>query len=273
MTTFLGLTKAQIEKRLNEGRGRGRLAGYKPFITVRDISSRGRVHRPFGLKSKRIHHLLSDLELAIFLTLDWSEVVTDIREQFPLNLDDTSQIADQASVRHAEFKGVLQIMTSDFLVDTLEAARPQVAIQAKYAKDLEDERTVEKLELERRYWLSKGIPWYLVTEKDVSAAAVQNIKWLSAVTNDEVEEDDIHRHFELFIRLAKVHPQYKLPSLAQQLDLAYDLTPGDGLYWLRVLMSRRYFLFDITQTYQDLLASDLVINTEASRMEVGLATG
>jgi hypothetical protein len=34
---------------------------------------------------------------------------------------------------------------------------PRFSIQAKYLKDLEDIRTIEKLEIERRYWQSKEI--------------------------------------------------------------------------------------------------------------------
>ncbi len=85
--TFKGLNQAQIDKRLKEGRGQG--SDYKPFIYTRDVSSQGRSHRLLGSKTRRLHHLLSDLELAIFLTLDWSPQVTDIREQFPMRVEDT----------------------------------------------------------------------------------------------------------------------------------------------------------------------------------------
>ena len=39
---------------------------YQPFVKVSDISSLGRSHRVFGHKTKRTHHLLSGLELAVF---------------------------------------------------------------------------------------------------------------------------------------------------------------------------------------------------------------
>lgn len=68
--TFKGLNQTQIDKRLKEGRGQGRGPDYKPFIYTRDVSSLGRSHRLFGSKCQRMHHLLSDLELAVFLSLD-----------------------------------------------------------------------------------------------------------------------------------------------------------------------------------------------------------
>ena len=90
--TFKGLTQAQIDRRIREGRGQGLGPDYKPFIYTRDVSSLGRSHRLPGSKTRRLHHLLSDLELAVFLTLDRSRNVTDIREQFPMRVEDKCQL-------------------------------------------------------------------------------------------------------------------------------------------------------------------------------------
>ena len=80
-------SEKQQEKWIKEGRGSGEGSLYKPWITVRDIPSSGRSHRVYEYKSKRTHHLLSDLELAIFLLFEWNERISDIREQFPLRLE------------------------------------------------------------------------------------------------------------------------------------------------------------------------------------------
>ena len=64
------LSKNQ-EKWLKEDQGQGELADYKPWIKISDISSSGRSHRVFGHKTRRTHHLMSDLELAIFLFFEW----------------------------------------------------------------------------------------------------------------------------------------------------------------------------------------------------------
>lgn len=86
-------------KWLKKGRGKGELADYKPWTKISDISSSGRSHRVFGHKTKRTHHLLSDLELATFLFLEWSPTVLDIREQCPLKYDDTLTIVEEKQVR------------------------------------------------------------------------------------------------------------------------------------------------------------------------------
>ena len=268
MPTFGGLTAKQIETRLKEGRGAGHKQDYKPFLTVRDVSSSGRSHRAFGAKTQRIHHLLSDLELAVFLSLDWSDNTTDIREQFPLSVDDTAALAEEAGIRHAAYKGVYQVMTSDFLVDTLAKDRPQFALQAKYAQDLEDKRTVEKLELERRYWHSKGIPWFIVTEHDVSPAACKNVEWFSPILNDTVNTNDLHHFHSLYVRCFQTHAEDRLVTLAAKIDADENLEPGEALYWLRNLLGRRYFLFDISIPYQSVRAGDIVPNDAVPMMEV-----
>jgi len=51
---------------------------YQPFVKVADISSLGRSHRVFDHKTKRTYHLLSNLELAVFLLFEWQNSTEDI---------------------------------------------------------------------------------------------------------------------------------------------------------------------------------------------------
>lgn len=64
----------KIARFLKEGRerGGGRRESYMPWLTARDVPSRGRSHRIKGIKSGRIHHLLSDIERNAFCLFDWS---------------------------------------------------------------------------------------------------------------------------------------------------------------------------------------------------------
>ena len=98
-------TELQNQKWLREGRGSGHGSDYKPWLTVRDLSSQGRSHRVFGHKSQRTHHLLSDLELAVFLLLEWSRSTQDIREQFPLRLEDTKALALESGIGKVRISG------------------------------------------------------------------------------------------------------------------------------------------------------------------------
>lgn len=56
--------------------------GYK--IGRHEFSSRGRSHICPGAKCNRDHHALSDLEKSVWLVLEWSIVIIDIRKQFSL---------------------------------------------------------------------------------------------------------------------------------------------------------------------------------------------
>ncbi len=259
-SSFKGLTTKDIDRRLKQGRGQGAGQHYQPFINVRDISSIGRSHRLLGIKAKRIHHLFSDLELAVFLSLDWSSKVIDIREQFPLSVDQTTLLAEKAGIKHNAYRGAHQVVTTDFLVDMDDNTTPQIALSAKYAKDLEDARVIEKLELERLSWQEKGIPWYIVTDREISKTVFTNITWLYPVKQESVDTDKLLRQFETFTRAFETHPDKKIIAITQRLDAAYDQEAGYFLFWLRQLLSRRYFIFDMNKRYLDLKAGELVIN-------------
>lgn len=272
--SFKGLSEQQIQKRIKEGRGQGEGRDYKPWIQTWDVSSLGRSHRIFGNRSRRLHHLLSDLELAIFLTLDWQHAVLDIREQFPLRVNDTTRIADELGIRHAVFKNTPQVLSSDFLVTFNSKTQPLMAFQAKYSNDLTKPDVIERLQLEKRYWEEKQIPWAIITEKEVSKEAVMNIQWLYPAQSEQVADDKLHHHFLLFQSALTNQPRDTMIKVAQQLDLAYGLEAGHSLTWLRHLLARRYFHFDINIPYRRLKAADLIATTvEAELTEVSRVSG
>lgn len=265
---FKGLSQRQIDARIKEGRGLGSGAEYKPFITTKDVSSLGRSHRLLGSKSRRLHHLLSDLELAIFLLLDWSPHVLDIREQFPLRVEDSARIAEELGINHARYQGVPQVLSSDFLVDFSNAERPVMAFQAKYSIDLEKPGVIERLMLEARYWHEKDIPWSLITEREIPRTVFTNIEWLyPAQVDTDVNDSELLRYYDLFCCEFNAHNERTIIAVAQGIDVAYDMEAGHALYWLKRLLARRYFLFDIGVAYRELRSCDLVA------IEYGLASG
>jgi TnsA endonuclease N terminal len=94
-------TKNWIDSQIKKGRGAGEGDDYQPWLTVRDFPSSGRVHRVWGWKANRIHHLFSDLELKVFLQFLWPRSVKDQREQFPLlPIEETIEIAREMGIRH-----------------------------------------------------------------------------------------------------------------------------------------------------------------------------
>lgn len=52
------------------------------------------------------------------------------------------------------------------------------ARSVKPAIELDKGRTLEKQEIERRYWHSRGVDWGLVTDLDLPVQRVKNLRWL-----------------------------------------------------------------------------------------------
>lgn len=248
-------TEHQQKCWIKEGRGQGYLKDYKPWITIRDISSKGRSHRVFGHTTKRTHHLLSDLELAIFLLLDWNPLITDIREQFPLPLNATLEISEQAKISHPKVRDTLQTISSSFYVNSQTADQPNFAIRTKYTNDLQNERIIEKLELERRYWKSTKTPWYILTEKEIPLVILNNIKWLYPAMRES--STTIYDQLNLYIHIFTQYPELNLIDLSKKIDQSYNLPIGASLAELRELLAQRYFIFDITKDYKKIKASEI----------------
>lgn len=109
------------ENRLKRGRGQGVGKDYIPYIQAHDnkVASEGWLTRHLGWKTGRIHHTLSEHERNYLHYLEWLDFVIDIREQYPLPLPKTEEIAERIGIKHAHLDEVPVVMTTDFLL-TLE---------------------------------------------------------------------------------------------------------------------------------------------------------
>jgi hypothetical protein len=175
-------TQNSIKRKLRECRGTGRLAEYKPWLHIQDVASKGLVTRIKGWKTGRVHHLLSLLELRYFYVLEWSQDVIDIREQYPLlPLEETLAIAGSCGIRHPADPRTKHpvVMTTDF-VNTVRRGPTDFdeARTVKYKDDLNHRRTLEKLEIERRYWDARRIKLKIVTQDHVHSALTKNVEWV-----------------------------------------------------------------------------------------------
>jgi len=155
------------DRYLREGRGCGSNSDYKPWIYVQSFSSKGIVSRVKGQKTGRVHHLMSNNELAYFYLLDESDDVLDIREQYPLlDLSTAIKGASQAGIKYPvdNISGFPYVLTCDFMITTKQGLRARTV---KMSSELNQKRVLEKLEIERRYWDIYGIDWKIVTEKEM----------------------------------------------------------------------------------------------------------
>lgn len=206
------LTNAKvIDRRLKEGRGQGRGGSYKPWLTIQDVASTSPVIRVKGNKTGRVHHFLSLLEYYYFLILEWSPVVVDIREQYPLPLDQTLLIAADCSYAHPKDPKTREniVMTTDFYITVLsDGVEVHQARTVKPSTKL-GTRQLHKFEIERRYWQSKGISWGIVTELEIPMDFAKNV-------------DIFHPHYH-FTSLIERVPGMDKELLATAVQLLNDL--------------------------------------------------
>lgn len=107
----------KVQQYIADGRGTGSGADYQPWLQYHDLSSIGRSHRVPGYKTQRVHHLFSDGEWKCFLTLQVDPMVSDIREQFPLDRMATWRCARELGFKHPiTTDGTPYVMTIDFMV-------------------------------------------------------------------------------------------------------------------------------------------------------------
>ncbi len=258
------LEPAIIRKLEKEKRGQGNGKVYKPFLTVRDIASNGRSHRRPAVTHGRIVHLLSDLEFAAFLLFDWNVSVIDIREQFPLNPEKTINIARRLGIKHPVAKGVIQVMSTDLLIDIKQGGQIVTqAISVKYRVELEDTRVIEKLELEHRYWEGEQVKWFLFTENEVPEALVQNIKWLvHHLYSFDLDEKSQLATFELILKAIETSPEDKVAIVVRKLDVRKGQKLGTHLQYLRHLLAQGAFTWNMAEINHRYLRTSHLLPSE-----------
>lgn len=232
--------------KLKKGRGEGHGKNYIPFLFTREVPSLGKASRIKGWKTGREHHFLSTLESNYFYSLEWSPVVVDIREQFPLPLADTQAIAERLSIRHPynNKTGEHWVATTDFLIDFEEDGITKLKARSiKSASDLGDARTIEKLEIERTYWHDHGVDWGIVTEVEIPKTLAGNVEWLhSALDPSEAPgislEDIPLLEKELYAEIT-ASPAMTIARVGMEIDNRMGLRGGISLWVVRHLIASR----------------------------------
>lgn len=217
MRTTKRFTPTVLDRFLKIGRGTGTFGNYIPWHRVgrSDPSSCGRSH--LQMWNGRQRELLSDGEwVGLFFAVSMKNLI-DLTEQFPLSLEggqhemasyraDTSpsrhpgtlEIAKRLGYKHPKTneKGLSSewVMTTDFLL-TIQLSSQKLellAVAFKPSADLKNKRTKQLLEIEREYWLARGVTWLLITpelfDKQVALRLRDTMPWAMghAVTESEL---------------------------------------------------------------------------------------
>ncbi len=188
MRTTKRFTPTVLARFLKIGRGTGTFENYIPWHRVgrSDPSSCGRSH--LQMWQGRQRELLSDGEwVGLFFAVSLQNLI-DIKEQFPLSLESgqhemaayradtpstlhpgTLEIAKRLGIKHPKTneKGLSSgwVMTTDFLLAIQLSSQKfeLLAVAVKPSADLKKRRTKELLNIDREYWLARGVTWLLIT--------------------------------------------------------------------------------------------------------------
>jgi len=253
---YIVFTEKKLEQMWAEGRGSGMGAAYAPFLQVGDFPSSGRVRRVWSPKLGRSVHLFSDVEWSCFLVLEWSREVVDIREQYPLPLELTMEVARQASIRYPRYRGtsVDMVITVDFLVTMRRGGKETHHIfDAKRSEDVEDETTMARLEIARRAVAALEIPHHPVAHTKIPSQQVKNIEWIrDAWLKDGEEEPQPGFWNAITVRMAtdlashSVNRAMSLSDYCSSFDERFGVVPGSGLRAARLLMLQRALQPDLS---------------------------
>lgn len=243
-------TISTVERKLKEGRGQGMGQEYLPWLTVYEVPSRGRSTKIRGWKTKREHHLFSDNELRYFFILEWSPRVTDIREQFPLlPVEEVQEIAHSKGINYPVDRKTREplVMTTDFRITLNDGT--EVLRSVKPRDELNSKRTIEKLEIERAFWATKGLDWGIVTEMQIPEEFAENVAWVhKARYLDGIDYMGQEMLFSVERALRRLISQDKTMPLAlaaNQVDIKLGLDEGLSLFIVKYLIANNFWNVDM----------------------------
>lgn len=250
-------TNEKLNKWLKEGRGQDAVGkDYIPWVKISDFPSIGRATRIFGVKIPRIYHLQSDNQLRCFLLFEWSDRVVDLRESFPLlNLLET--IDDKDDLRLDKFidkqTSVPLVLVTSFLLTVRDSDGRErlVARSVKNASELKQSSTFENLEIQRRYWLAKGVDWKLITDKQIPKQFAKNVSWVRETLLDDGMDSNEKSEQALLLQDDLVrYPDLKLSDVLSAFDHREGISQGTGLYLFRYLIAKKLIRIDMNQSVQ-----------------------
>lgn len=197
---------------------------YEPIVHVWSGPKGTRRHCLRGFKAKRNHHFLSDGEYRNGIHQESLPSTIDYFEQFPLwDIERAIQIAGEMGVRYpVDKEGEAYIMSTDLLcrevcnqsnrmIKVARSYKPFEALRVESHHPRSVSRTLEKLEIERRYYAEMNINYELITNLDVSKTCALNLKTSRAAAWYAHEFKQHERSFNnLFVDVCAENPGCEL---------------------------------------------------------------
>jgi len=276
-----GWSEEKFKKYIDKGRGQGEGKHYKPWRYVSDFPSLGRSSRINGWKSNRVHHFFSDIESRFFYLMEWEDQVVDIRESFPL-LDLEELIQERDDLRLDLFKdkesGIPYVLTTSFLITLKGNGKYKyVSRSVKAASELEKKITIEKFEIEKRYWNKKGIDWGIITQKEIPLIKTKNIEWVHSALYSLGDRgfSDVEA-LEMGKLLIEELTTDKLPirKLMSRFDKEYNLSQGSALFLFKYLIASKNITVDMDKEIDiNAIGKDIILKTISRKESIYSVSG
>jgi hypothetical protein len=243
-----------IKRFLKEGRGSGEGSEYKSWLQVQDINSQGRSTRTYSYKSQRVIHLLSDLQLYYWYLLEFDDMVLDVREQFPLLDFHEMNIPVDQELEKKLFNtktNVPHVFIVSFMVTRIDQNGNSIyeARAIKSSTELAKKATIDRLELQRRYFEKKQIDFGVVTERNINKQLARNIGWV-LTAYDIQDYPDLVGNFlylkeDLLYYLSDHSSTFQ--TVFQRIEKDYQLDEGSGLILFKHLIATKQIKLDLNQ--------------------------
>ncbi|WP_404391380.1 TnsA endonuclease N-terminal domain-containing protein [Pseudoalteromonas phenolica] len=262
--------------------------GYKPWNTIRQSHTYGQGQEILNRFNDRTIHLYSRGERQLFVLLEAMPNVIDIKEQFPLPLNETLDLASELNIKHPgaykerfEHDGIIpaKTMTSDLVVTfRLPNNEEKVVVYSfKYQQSLDylanprtAKRTWEKLKLEREYWKREKIDWVLMTEQCYSPTYIYNLEYLRECFENPELLDVTDDFYQLFIKsFRQYEDKYAIYTLRQILEKVSDELNLELFHAQALFQKATYFkdlkidLFQEIELFRPLIANPVEVKYAA----------
>lgn len=239
--------------RLKDGRGQGRGEDYIPFIQANDnkVASEGWLTRTPGWHSNRIHHTLSKYEFQYLLMQEWAEPIIDIREQYPLPIEETQRIARKLNIRHPHLDGHDVVLSSDFMLTSIDRKDLEIELPRTVKPTYKlSKRTLELFEIERRFYQENGLHWKVVYDTGRPINFIKNIDWLHDAKRPDIRPGLDSQVVEMvakpiFERLRKNGTAISISKSCLKCDAHIGLEPGTSMFMVKHMLANKRWIADM----------------------------
>lgn len=257
-----------IAKRIKEGYGQGTGRHYKPWLTFRDISSRGVTTRYASRKLERPVTLFSNIERNAFMVAEFLRQFLDYHEQGPMAREITIELCRKLGIRHPLYFGtrIPAVLTYDGLL--FRAGQRPVLIDCKHSGGwLGRGRDQEAYALREAYAEQMSYKILRITDESYSRVRIHNLHWMRtsapakghfALDGQQMEYWSTKMFYEL-VRAIERGDCCPVRTHVKEFANAHGHAPGLGLVWLRRLLLERHLEFDLEVHYSDLLRNPLCL--------------